>query len=161
MKEKDPRITDIGIKLGIKTAQIHARCQIVSKNPLILIDGAHNPESVLALYQVIHNIIKKKVIVIFGTSQGKLVDKMFKILSPITNHFILTQSENPRHIPVTQLAEMLKLYNIPFSMTNSVKKAVKQGLVLTDRKTSLVITGSFYVASEALKLFKKPPKNKM
>jgi len=154
LKEKDLRITDTGVKLGIKTAQIPARCQIISKNPLIIVDGAHNPESAQALYKVINDIIKRKAIVVFGASQGKSVKEMFRILVPITEKIILTQSINPRHIAASQLAEILAQYKIPFITTNSVKMAIKQGLKLANKKTPLVITGSFYVASEALKILK-------
>jgi dihydrofolate synthase/folylpolyglutamate synthase len=154
LKEKDFQITDASIKRGIKTVQIPARCQIISKNPLIIVDGAHNPESAQALYKVINDIIKKKAIIIFGASQGKLVNKIFTILAPIAEKIILTQSENPRHIPASQLAEILTQHKIPFITTNSVKTAIKQGLKLANRKTPLVSTGSFYVASETLKILK-------
>jgi dihydrofolate synthase / folylpolyglutamate synthase len=153
LQSKDSRITENCVKEGLKNTQMLARCQIISKNPLIIVDGAHNPESVSALNQVIHNIIRKKVVVIFGSSQGKLVKEMFKILSPVTEQFILTQSENPRHIPVSELADILKPFKIPFITTKSVKKAVEKGMELAKRKTPLIITGSFYVASETLKIF--------
>ncbi len=155
LQSKDRRITEKCIKNGLKNTQILARCQIISKNPVIIVDGAHNPESVSALYQIIYNIIKRKVIIIFGSSQGKLVKEMLKILSPVTEQFILTQSKNLRHIPVSELADILKPYKIPFVITNSVKKAVEKEMELAKRKTPLIITGSFYVASEALKIFRK------
>ena len=84
-----------------------------------------------------------------------MVKEMLKILSPVTEQFILTQSKNLRHIPVSELADILKPYKIPFVITNSVKKAVEKEMELAKRKTPLIITGSFYVASEALKIFRK------
>jgi len=151
LKKKNSRITDQGIKNGFKEVQIPARCQIISRRPLIMIDGAHNPESAQALYDVIHDIIKRKAIVIFGSSQGKLIKEMFKILAPVTKEFILTQSKNPRHIPSSELAETIKSFKVPFTITKSVNQAIKLTLTEKNRKTPMVITGSFYVASEALK----------
>ncbi len=155
LKKKDSRITDQGIKNGFKKVRIPARCQIISRSPLIMIDGAHNPESAQALYDVIRDIFKRKAVVIFGSSQGKLVKEMFKIIAPVTKQFILTQSQNPRHIPSSELVETLKSVKVPFIITKSVKSAINLTLTEKNRKTPLVITGSFYVASEALKYLAK------
>jgi dihydrofolate synthase/folylpolyglutamate synthase len=159
LQKQDQRISDIGIRLGLQAAHILARCQIVSEKPFIMVDGAHNPESVRALYHVIRDIIKKKVIIVFGASQGKLVKNMFKILTPVAKQFILTQSENPRSIPSSELANTLKPLGIPFKTTNSVSEALKiyhrNHLKSPKLFSYLVITGSFYVASEAIMYLKK------
>lgn len=154
IKEQDSRITTDGIKKGFERARISARCQIVSKEPLIIVDGAHNPESTKSLSDVIKNIIKQKVIIIFGSSQGKLVKDMFKTLAPVTKQFILTQSENPRALPSEELALILKEFTVPYKTTKSLTNAIKLGLASQEGKTPLVITGSFYVASEALIVLK-------
>jgi dihydrofolate synthase/folylpolyglutamate synthase len=150
LKKQDSRITIDGIKKGFERTRISARCQVVSKEPLIIVDGAHNPESAKSLSDVIKNIVKQKVIIIFGSSQGKLVKVIFKTLTPVTKQFILTQSENPRALSSKELALILKEFAIPYETTKSVPDAVKLGLASQKGKTPLVITGSFYVASEAL-----------
>lgn len=155
LKEKDSRITNNGIKKGFMNAKISARCQIVSKDPLIIVDGAHNPDSAKSLYDVIKNLIKQKVIIVFGSSRGKLVKEMFKILAPVTRQFILTQSENPRHIPVTELGSILKDFFPSYQAIPSINDAIKQGINISSGKIPLVITGSFYVASESLVILKK------
>lgn len=160
LQEEDKRITEKGIKKGLAEAKILTRCQVISKRPLIIIDSAHNPESAQSLFDVIRTIIKKKVIIVFGSSRGKLIKDMFRILLPVTRQFILTQSQNPRHIPSSELALTLKsivhglwspVHSPRFSLTNNVSDAVKQGLFLQkEQKIPLIITGSFYIASEAL-----------
>jgi dihydrofolate synthase/folylpolyglutamate synthase len=152
LKETDIRITDNDIKKGLAEAKILARCQVVSKRPLIMVDSAHNPESAQSLYNVIHGIIREKVIIVFGSSRGKLVQEMFRILAPVIKQFILTQSENPRHIPSSELAELISKYSIsiPFQTTENVSDAIKQALNLSKGKIPIIITGSFYVAGEAL-----------
>jgi len=147
---QDLRITKNGIRNGLANTQISARCQIISKNPLIVIDSAHNPDSAKSLYDVINNTIKQKVIIVFGASQGKLVKEIFKILAPVTKLFILTQSENPRHIPSSELAKLLSKFSVSFQITENVSDAIKQGFNLSKGRTPIIITGSFYVASEAL-----------
>lgn len=151
LKTQDPRINTEKIKQGLANVQIPARCQIVNFEPITIIDGAHNPESCQALSEVINELIKTKVIIIFGASQGKLVNQMFRILAPIARQFILTQSQNPRHIPVPELAKLLSPYKIPYLLSNSVRDAIKLAK-LQPQKLPIVITGSFYVAGEAMRI---------
>ncbi|MEO0091264.1 MAG: folylpolyglutamate synthase/dihydrofolate synthase family protein [candidate division WOR-3 bacterium] len=148
LKTRDLRITDTGIRNGLRDAQISCRIQIISKKPLTIIDGAHNPESIQALVDVVKDIIKKKAIFIFGASQGKLIKDMLKKIIPIAQSIILTQSQNPRHISVCELAKVIKQYNLPYTITFNVNSAIQQAL---QKKTMhpIIITGSFYVAGEA------------
>lgn len=150
LKHEDARISENGIELGIANAQLPARCQIVSKSPLIIVDGAHNPESAKSLYDVIKSIIKEKAIFIFGASRGKLVKEMFRVLSPIAKIFILTQSKNLRSVPSKELAMILKKYPVSFTISENINDALDYGLVLQKTSTPLIITGSFYLAGEAL-----------
>ncbi|MEO0083349.1 MAG: cyanophycin synthetase, partial [candidate division WOR-3 bacterium] len=153
LKTLDPRITIEKIKPGIASVQIPARCQIVNYKPITIIDGAHNPESCQALSEVINELVKTKVLIIFGASLGKLVTQMFKILAPIAREFILTQSQNPRHLPVSALAKLLAPYKIPYRLSNSVSSAIKLAEAQPKRQP-IVITGSFYVAGEALRFIR-------
>lgn len=154
LKIRDKRITDTGIKKGLVNAQIFGRCQIISKNPLTIIDSAHNPESIRSLSDVIKDIIKYKPIIIFGASQGKLVRKILDILSPVAQKFILTQSQNLRHISVKDLALICKQKHISFETSGSVIKAIKLARQLSKNKIPIIVTGSFYIAGEALAYYR-------
>lgn len=154
LKIRDKRITDIGIKKGLVNAQISGRCQIISRKPLTIIDSAHNPESAQSLSDVIKDIIKQKPIIVFGSSQGKLVRQMLNILSPNARKFILTQSQNPRHISVKDLALICKQKHISFETSGSVIKAIELARQLSKNKIPIIITGSFYIAGEALAYYR-------
>ncbi len=153
----DKRITWDGISQGFKKTQLPARCQILRKEPLIMVDVAHNPDSALALNQTIQDIFKKNVILIFGASKGKLVDEMLKILLPLANKVILTKAKSPRTYDPKDLAQLVEPYSIPYQITESVAKAIGEGTKKVNPDEMVVITGSFYIAGEALKLLKSKP----
>ncbi len=150
----DKRINWNGILQGFKKAQIPARCQIVSQKPLIMIDVAHNPDSALALFKTIRKIFNKDIALIFGSSKEKLVNKMLKILLPITNKVILTKADSPRAYDPKNIAQLIKPYSIPFQITESVKEAIGEALKIASKNEMIVITGSFFVAGEALQILK-------
>lgn len=150
----DKRINWHKIAPGFKKVQIPARCQIVSQSPLIMVDVAHNPDSTLALNQTIQDIFNKDVILVFGASKEKLVSEMLKILLPITNKVILTRTDSPRAYDPKDLAQLIEPYSIPYKITNSVKAAIGEALKTVSQNEMIVITGSFYVAGEALQILK-------
>ncbi|MCX7785454.1 MAG: bifunctional folylpolyglutamate synthase/dihydrofolate synthase, partial [candidate division WOR-3 bacterium] len=155
LKIYDHRINITGVRKGLRNAKIPCRIQIVSKKPLIILDGAHNPESMQALAEVVKNILKRKVIFIFGSSQGKLIKEMFKAIIPTAQSIILTQSQNPRHIPVSELIDKIKQFNISYKTTLTVSSAIKEAMQQNTDNRPIIITGSFYVASEAQQFFQK------
>lgn len=154
LKKHEVRITEQGIKKGLAKANPLGRCQIITQHPLIMVDSAHNPESAQSLYHIIHDIIKQKVIVVYGSSEGKLVSRILDILSPITKRFILTQSQNPRRIPIEKLAKICRQKSLSYQTTETVKDAIKLAKHLSKNRIPIIITGSFYIAGEALAYFK-------
>lgn len=154
LKKHEVCITEQGIKKGLAKAHPLGRCQIITQQPLIIIDSAHNPESAQSLYYIIHDIIKQKVIIVYGSSEGKLVSRILDILSPLTKRLILTQSQNPRRIPIEKLAKMCRQKSLSYQISDTVKDAIKLAKHLSKNKIPIIITGSFYIAGEALTYFK-------
>jgi dihydrofolate synthase / folylpolyglutamate synthase len=148
----DSRINWQGISQGFKKVNIPARCQIIQKNPLIMVDVAHNPDSAISLRETIRDIFHKKIILIFGASKEKMVKEMFKILMPITKKVILTKAKSYRAYDPKDLAKFIEPYVIPFQLTKTVKEAIGEGWKKVAKNEMIVITGSFYVAGEALKI---------
>ncbi len=153
----DKSINWNGIAQGFKRVQIPARCQFVRRNPLIMVDVAHNPDSALALNKTIQDIFKKDVTLVFGASKEKLVNEMLTILLPITDKVILTRADSPRAYDPKDLAQLIEPYSIPFQITKSVKQAISEALKTASQNDLIVITGSFYVAGEALQILKTKP----
>lgn len=150
----DTRINWQGIYQGFKEVNIPARCQIVQKKPLVMVDVAHNPDSAISLRKVIQDIFHKKIILIFGASKEKMVKEMFRILMPITKRVILTKANSFRAYDPKDLAELIKPYSVSYQLTKTVKEAIGDGLKKVSKDEMIVITGSFYVAGEALQILK-------
>ncbi|MEO0093971.1 MAG: folylpolyglutamate synthase/dihydrofolate synthase family protein [candidate division WOR-3 bacterium] len=154
LNELDNRIRWDKVKQGLKAVKIPGRCQIVQRYPIVMVDVAHNPDSAQALSETVQEIFKKDVILIFGASKDKLVNEMLKILLPITKKLILTKADSPRACLPKELVKIVEPYSIPYIVTESVKKAIGEGLRKVAPDEMVVITGSFYVAGEALRHLK-------
>uniref|UniRef100_A0A7C3YPX3 tetrahydrofolate synthase n=1 Tax=candidate division WOR-3 bacterium TaxID=2052148 RepID=A0A7C3YPX3_UNCW3 len=155
IKREEKRVSWEKVREGLKRVYIPARCELISSQPPIMIDCAHNPDSAFALKEVIEKILRKRALFVFGVARDKKVEEMLEILSPVGRYFF-TQARHPRALPIEVLASYGKKLNLKFSAKKNVAQAIKTALA-NQGKEILVITGSFYVVGEALRFLKHHP----
>lgn len=133
-----PHIKPEQVKKSIKNAYWPGRLDLISKNPLIYIDAAHNKEAAVALTESIKSLFNdKKVVVLMSILKGKDYQGFINELTKITNRIILTDFPDPR------LADLLEISK-EFSQTEYIKNfkdAVKE---LNDQDTIYIVTGSIH-----------------
>ena len=97
LNQQNYQITDEQIKLGIRQAHLPARFEQISDHPVIIIDGAHNSESIKAFVDTVnkyyHDVEKTLV---FAAFKDKPIEDMFRILEPHFDKIILTTFESER-----------------------------------------------------------------
>ena len=90
-------VSETAISTGFRNAHWTGRFEVISKSPMIIIDGAHNPYSFEKLSQTIQKYLPgEKVTLIFGASEDKDVPQMIEIISPFVENIIYTRSDHPR-----------------------------------------------------------------
>lgn len=139
------------IKNGIKTARWPGRCEVISKNPLIVLDGAQNFASTRSLKQTIRDNFKyKRLILVLGVSQDKDIRGVCKELCDLADIAILTKANNPRASDSKMLARYFSGRDI--QVTDAVRKALVEAKRRAKRKDLILVTGSLFVVGEARKL---------
>jgi len=154
-------ITDEDILEGVSSTVHPGRLEVLSDKPFIIIDGAHNPNGVDKLVKTLIVDVKprcKDLIVVFGVLKDKDVDGMLRLITPISNEFIITKSNNPRACEPSVIHDRLKklgLKNNRVIVTRSVHEAVDAGIKLMKNDSVLCVTGSLYTVGEARGYIKK------
>lgn len=135
------------IRNGLLKAFWPGRLEIVQENPLILIDGAHNPEGVEVLVKAVKERYQdKKKKVLFAALRDKDLTKMFKELRKIKGEFYFTQFNSPRIETAQNLAKI--------SLIENGKAYEEWQPILADLMKSLgddemlIICGSLYFLAE-------------
>ncbi|MCM3587652.1 bifunctional folylpolyglutamate synthase/dihydrofolate synthase [Mesobacillus maritimus] len=135
------------IRQGLKDAYWPGRFEIVSEEPYIVLDGAHNNEGIQALVAVLkERYSDKKITILFTALADKSVDEMIRKLDEVADRIVFTEFDYPR----AATAEML------FSFSSSDNKSLEKNWFdyLKNKIPSiqddeiLVITGSLYFLSE-------------
>lgn len=127
---------------AIESVSWTGRIEQVKENPLIIIDGAHNNESIEALIDTIKNYYdNEKMDVLFSAIKGKPVHGMLNKLEEISNHLYFTEFDFPKALTKDELSEQVNLEHIEFidDYVSFIKNYEGNGLL---------ITGSLYFISE-------------
>ena len=143
-------ITDENIKNGISKTTLPARVEIISKKPLVILDGGHNEDGAKAFYNAVLPEIsnKRKVVVIAGMMADKAVEESLKPLMLKTDVFFAVTPDNPRAMKSQDLAEILAKYSGQVFSVDKIKDAVKIACSNIDENTALLVVGSLYLAGE-------------
>lgn len=147
-------IPDNAIKAGLENVVHPARLEIISKNPLVVLDGAHNPDGITALKNYIVEKIMpisghKKLICIIGMLSDKDSESSIEILGGIFSTVIAVPINNPRSLTASQLAEKCRGHFENVIACEQVDKAFDMALNISKASnTPIIICGSLYLAGE-------------
>ncbi|RIO64001.1 bifunctional folylpolyglutamate synthase/dihydrofolate synthase, partial [Staphylococcus haemolyticus] len=119
---------------AIESVSWTGRIEQVKENPLIIIDGAHNNESIEALIDTIKNYYdNEKMDVLFSAIKGKPVHGMLNKLEEISNHLYFTEFDFPKALTKDELSEQVNLEHIEFidDYVSFIKNYEGNGLLIT------------------------------
>jgi len=146
-------ITDESIIKGFEITKNPGRMEIVSYEPLILLDGAHNIAGIVNLKNILENdFIFEKLILVIGILSDKNVKEMLEIISAIADIIILTKSKNIRAEKPSKLKEIIKGDAI---IKEDISDAIEYAKNVANKKDLICITGSLFTVGEAKIYLKK------
>jgi dihydrofolate synthase/folylpolyglutamate synthase len=153
------RILDDIVRVAFADASSPGRLQVLSREPLTLVDGAHNPHGVKSLAEaLVTNFSSPKAVGVLGVLAGKNADEMFQSLQSSFEHVVITASKSDRSTSQEELASIAsKFWGDNVTVSGGVAKAIQDARELVTAKNleAIVITGSLSVVGEALTFFQE------
>ncbi len=160
LREHGWTIEESSIRSALSETQIPGRIQIVSQNPMTILDAAHNEASIAALIETLDNHFPPmNRTLVFSASRDKQWKNMLELLAPAFDRFVFTQFQsNPRAVPLDALVETMASIasHEKFDGKIEILKATMpmDAYRLAESKCSdsdiLVISGSFFLAAELM-----------
>lgn len=133
------------VNKGLLIARWPARFEIISENPLIIFDGAHNPEGITVATESIAHYFSGKVTVLSGVLQDKDYRFIAAELSKIADTAYTITPDSPRALAASEYAKILTENGISATPCPDIKSALTKAYekVISDG-TALVCLGSLY-----------------
>ena len=147
-------ISDISVKNGLFAASNPARLQLLSENPVVLLDGAHNPNGVEALCAALDTHLQgKRLYGVTGMLADKDIEASLTLLDGRFDTVFTVPVNNPRAIAAPQLAEKWRTRAPHVFSCSHPLKGVEQAVAAAKANNgAVVIFGSLYLAGEILAL---------
>lgn len=152
LKNCNLQLSDSHIKRGIKEAFIPARLEIISLNPLIVIDGAHNPDGAKTLTTALMEHPDSTAIV--GVMRDKNYNAVLKQTLQFCKNVICVNPAGERALSAEQLSTVAQKYCKNVFVADSLDSAIN----LAKQKckdAAIFVFGSLYLASEIRPLLKQ------
>ena len=138
-------ITEENIRQGLRDVRWPGRFDVVSQDPLFIIDGGHNPQCVQALVKNIEDYLSgRKVIALTGVLADKDYGDMYKPVMPLVGQFVCITPDNPRKLEAELLAKYLKEAGAQAVACESVEEGVKTAMSLAGKDGAVLCFGSLY-----------------
>lgn len=151
LKKSGLNINEDNIKQGIENAFIPARLEVVCKDPLVVIDGAHNPDGAVALCKALEEYDDTTAII--GVMADKNYEKVLSLALPYVKNAICVTPNVPRALVADELAKISQNH----CKNTFVAKDMREAMLLAKQKSKkkpIFIFGSLYLASEMRALLK-------
>jgi len=163
LKTRGFEIDDQLAMAGLSTVELPGRMQMISEDPRILVDGAHNAASVDALMRAVgQNITYDSMVVIFGCQKDKDIDGMIRRIQVGADKVIFTTSGSPRSAEPAELAALYIEHSGKMAqVASTLDDAMQIALGAISREDVICITGSFYLAAEAIRQHSGPVARKI
>jgi dihydrofolate synthase/folylpolyglutamate synthase len=147
-RQEGLNIPEAAILDGFRRVSWPGRFEFLCREPLLVVDSAHNPDSALKLRLAIDDYLPgMPVILLFGASEDKDVAGMFAELISRVRQVITTQSIHPRAMDANKLVELAHQFGKPAQAVIPVELALDTALKLAGEEAAVVAAGSLFVAA--------------
>jgi len=135
------------IRRGVNMAFWPGRCEVVGRKPWIVLDGAQNVASCLALKKAIKGNFKyRRLLLILGISQDKDIEGVCRVLNGLADKVILTQADNPRAAETVDLLRFFPRQKTIIAQNSSLAFRLAQESAC--RSDLILVTGSLFLVGE-------------
>lgn len=128
-------ISENAIRAGLARASWPGRFEVLSRDPLLIVDGAHNPNGVEALVDTIRAYFPdQKINFVMGVMKDKDYHTMLRLIAPYAARFITELPDAHRALRPEQLKSEIRAYfDGPVETADSVTAAVQRAMEIAER----------------------------
>lgn len=142
------------LREGLRATRWPGRMEVVSRNPQVLLDGAHNAAAARCLRRELHRRASaRRLILVLGIMEDKALVPMLRALVPLAHHTIFTRPNLDRAASPRTLQSLAPVEKEKTQIVEDVRQAVRTAMLLAGSEGLVCVTGSLFTVGEARELF--------
>jgi dihydrofolate synthase / folylpolyglutamate synthase len=146
---------DDAVRHTLGAATSPGRLEVVSRRPLVVLDGAHNPDAAAALASALAESFHwNRLHLVMAMFEDKDVETVAGVIAPLADRAYVTVNSSPRSAPAERVATALRKAGLAeVERFDSVGEAVAAARETAGPDDLILVTGSFYTVADARSLF--------
>lgn len=152
LRQKGVEIPERAVSKGLESVTWPARFEVISQNPMVILDGAHNQDGIEELAKSL-KALGRRIILVMAMMKDKTYKECVQNIAPVCRCLIATQIDMPRCEQAEKLARIAEGECDVLVCTNPVE-AVKMACGMANRETAVCVCGSLYLAGEVRRYYK-------
>ncbi|TRZ49896.1 MAG: bifunctional folylpolyglutamate synthase/dihydrofolate synthase [Dehalococcoidia bacterium] len=151
LAEKGFSISRDSIAQGLAQVSWPGRLQVLSRHPLLVVDGAHNPDSAQKLRQSLEQYFEfERAILVIGASDDKDVAGVVSELAPLFDRVIVTRTCHPRAMAPPLVVAEFRRHGIEAQVAETISEALSLALSVAGARDLICAAGSLFVVGETI-----------
>lgn len=134
------------VREGLANVEWPARFEIMRREPLVIVDGGHNPQCAQALSESLRELLpEKRFVFLLGVLADKDYPRMMELLLPLAEEFVCLTPLSERALPAEELTAYLTERGARASAHADIALGVRAALRAAGRSGVVVAFGSLYL----------------
>ncbi len=151
LEEKGFRFTTQDLLDGLKGTNWPGRMQVIAKNPIIVLDGGHNPAAIKKLSESVRDCFTyKRLILVLGVMEDKDIKGIAEGIVPMADYVIYTRPGYYRSARPEKLMSAAAVFKKEGEIQSSIPSALDKAGKIADPEDMILICGSLFTVGEAL-----------
>ena len=150
-----PNISRDAIEKGLSEAFLPGRVEVVSTAPPVVLDAAHTPLAIRRALEAFQQMFPGEAVLIFGAVHGKNYTEMARLLAPAFRDVIISTPGTFKQSEPEDVFHVFQQQHPRSHFEKNPADALILAQTLSDGRSPILVTGSFYMVAEIRKLFKK------
>ncbi|MBQ9806925.1 MAG: bifunctional folylpolyglutamate synthase/dihydrofolate synthase [Clostridia bacterium] len=150
LQKEGLEISEDAIRQGLSTVAWPARFELISRDPVILYDGGHNPQGIAAAVKSIQTYFPEQTVnLLSGVMADKGYDEMIEKLKSVTNHVYTVCPGNNRALSAEDYAKDFTAHGISAQAYADIREAVRTAVQDSrEQNRPLICLGSLYMYND-------------
>ena len=156
LRAKGWEIEDSDIECALSEVYWPGRFEVLSKDPIFVLDGAHNAHGIRAAVEGIKELLPdKKLIFVMGVMADKDIDDMLPQILPFASEFITLTPHNPRSMISSDLAAKIERLGVKATAYGDIEEGVAAAIDKARDGRAVFALGSLYFSADVKNAAKK------
>ena len=144
-------ISDFQPEDGMRKTIWRGRIEILEREPMVICDGAHNPDGAKSLLSFLqNNFTNQRLIYIMGVLSDKDYEQMVQILAPAADKIYTVAPDNPRALSSRELCNCISKYHQNVEERQRLAECLSEVRQKAEKDDVIIICGTLSFQNELI-----------